>query len=72
MENKDTNTDYQKIVRIGGQKWEIAETTFGIIFCLRFVFTIFYKESFQVLPKKNHPYLKCQFPPKIKILQKSL
>ena len=32
MENKDTNTDYQKVVRAGDQKWEIAETTFGIIF----------------------------------------
>ena len=32
MENKDTNTDYQKVVRVGDQKWEIVETTFGIIF----------------------------------------
>ena len=32
MENKDTNTDYQKVVRVGDQKWEIVETTFRIIF----------------------------------------
>ena len=32
MENKDTNTDYQNVVRVGDQKWEIVETTFRIIF----------------------------------------
>ena len=31
-----------------------------------------YTGSFQVLPKKNHPHLKCQFPPKTPILPKSL
>ena len=31
MENKDTNTDYQKFVRVGDQKWEIAEITIGVI-----------------------------------------
>ena len=41
-------------------------------FCLRFIFTIFYTESFQVPPEKNYPHLKCQFPPKILILPKSL
>ena len=39
MENKNTNTDHQKFVRVGNQKWEIAEitieTTF-FIFHLRF------------------------------------
>ena len=39
----------------------------SFFFCLRFVFTIFYRRSFQVLPKKNYPHLKCQFPPKIPI-----
>ena len=33
MENEDTNTDYQKVVRVGDQKWEIVEITIGI-FCL--------------------------------------
>ena len=32
MENKDTNTDYLKIVTVGDQKWEIVEITIGIIF----------------------------------------
>ena len=41
-------------------------------FALRLVFTIFYTESFQVLPEKNHPRLKCQFLPKISIWRKSL
>ena len=34
------------------------------LFCLRFVFTIFCTGSFQVPPEKNHPHLKCRFPPK--------
>ena len=73
MENNNTNTDYHKFVRVGDQKWEIVEITIRIIFfCLRFVFTIFYTGSFQVPPKKNHPHLKCQFPPKIPIWPKSL
>ena len=59
MENKDTNTEYQKFVRVGDQKWEIVEITIRIIFLLffffglRFVFTIFYTGSFQVPPEKN-------------------
>ena len=24
MENRDANTDYQKVVRVGDQKWEIV------------------------------------------------
>ena len=72
MENNDTNTDYHKFVGVGDQKWEIAEIAIEIIFvCLRFVLTIFYIGSFQ-FPPENHPHLKCQFPPKISILPKSL
>ena len=76
MENKDTNTKYEKLVRVGDQKWEILEITIGIFFfiiCLRwFVFAIVYTGSFQVQPEKNHPHLKCQFPPRILIWPKSL
>ena len=32
MENKDTNTKYEKFVRVGDQKWEILEITIGIFF----------------------------------------
>ena len=32
MKNKDTNTDYQKVVRLGDQKWEIVKTAIRIIF----------------------------------------
>ena len=32
MEDKDTNTDCQKFVRVGDQKWDIVEITIGIIF----------------------------------------
>ena len=74
MENNDTNTDYHKFVRVGEQKWEIVEITIGIIFffCLRYVFTIFYRGSFQIPSDKNYPYPKCQFSPKIPIWPKSL
>ena len=45
---------------------------FFLIFCLRFVFSIFYTGSQQVPPKKNHLHLKCQLSPKIPIFLKSL
>ena len=32
MENKDTNTDYQVLVRVGYQNREILEITIGITF----------------------------------------
>ena len=32
MKNKDTNTDYQKFVKVGDQKWEVVEITIRIIF----------------------------------------
>ena len=69
MENKDTKTDYQEVVRVGDQKWEMVEITIRIIFfCLRFIFTIFiYTGNFQVPPEKYHLHSKCQFPPKIPI-----
>ena len=35
MENKDTNTDYQKVVRVGEQMWETAEITVGNIFLFK-------------------------------------
>ena len=74
MENKDRNTDYHKFVRLGDQMWEIVEITVRIIFfyCLRYVITIFYTGSFQIPPKKDHPHLKCQFPPKIPVWTKPL
>ena len=62
MENKNTNTDYHKFVRVGNQKWEIVEITIKIIFfCLRLLFTIFYTGNFQVPPEKKSP------PPKVSI-----
>ena len=55
MENKDTNTDYQKFIRVGDQTWEILGGFFCLFFCLRFVFTIFYTGSFHVPPEKITP-----------------
>ena len=64
MENEDTNTDYQKLVRVGNKKWDIVEITIGIFFffCLGFVFTILYTGSFQVSPGKNHSQPKVPIP----------
>ena len=58
MENNDANADYHKFVRVGDQEWEIVEITTRItffLFCLRFVFIIFYTGSFHVPPKKKLP-----------------
>ena len=33
MENKVANIDYLKVVGLWDQKWEIVETTIGILFC---------------------------------------
>ena len=55
MENNDTYADYHKFVMVGDQEGEIVEITIGItffLFCLRFVFIIFYTGSFHVPPKK--------------------
>ena len=46
MENKDTKADYQEVIMAGDQKWEMVESTIGIILvclfvCLRFIFIIF-------------------------------
>ena len=57
MENKDTNTDFQKVVGVGDRKWEIAKSTIGIIFLFEIVSSISYKGS--------------QFPPQILICPKS-
>ena len=75
MENKDTNTDYQKIVRVGDQKWEIVESTFGIILFEIHIHYFLYREFSTPTPPKVHsndPHLKCQFSPKITIWHKSL
>ena len=75
MENEDTNTDYQKLVRVGNKKWDIVEITIGIFF---FFFawdsySQFYIQGvFKSHLEKITPNLKCQFPPKIPIWPKSL
>ena len=62
MENKDTNTDYQKVVRVGDQKWEIVETTFGIIFLFEIRIHYFLYREFSSPTWKKSP------PPKVPIL----
>ena len=73
MENKNTNTDYHKFVRVGNQKWEIVEITIKIIFFFAWdLYSLFFiQEIFKSHLKKNHPHLKCQFPPKIPIWPKT-
>ena len=61
MENKDINTDYQKVVNVGDWKWVILEITIEFFFVWD---SYFYIGSFQVPPEKNYPHRKCQFPPK--------
>ena len=53
MENKDTNTDYQKVVRVVEQMWDTVEITIRIIF----LFKICYFLSFHVPPEQNYPHL---------------
>ena len=54
MENKDTNTDYEKVLT--GQKVRNCRNYSQYhFFCLRFVFTIFFTRSFQVPPEKKSP-----------------
>ena len=42
MENKDRKTDYQQVVRVGDQKWEMVEMTIGIFFVCLFEIHIHY------------------------------
>ena len=56
MDNKDTNTEYQKFVKVGYQKWEIVEITIEIFFfCLRFAFSFSYREFPSLTWKKSPP-----------------
>ena len=61
MENKDTNTDYQRVVRVGDQKWEIVETTFEIIFLFEIFIPYFLYKEF------SSPTWKQSSPPKVPI-----
>ena len=61
MKNKDTKTDYQKVVMAGDQKWEMVESTIGIVFLfeihVRYFFT--HTGNFRVPLIKNHPTQKA-------------
>ena len=73
MEDKDTNTDCQKFVRVGDQKWDIVEITIGIIFFTWDLYSLcFIQGVFKSHLKKITPPLKCQFSPKTPIWHKSL
>ena len=63
MENKDTKTDYQELVRVGDQKWDMVKITIGIIFFVWDSYSLFfiYTGNFQVPAEQKLP------PPKVPI-----
>ena len=61
MENKDTNTDYQKVVRVGDQKWEIVEIMIGNIFFVSDSYSLFFIREFL------SPTWKKPLPPEVPI-----
>ena len=69
MENKETKTDYQELVKTGDQKCDMVEITIRTIFFVLDSYSLFfiYTGNFQVPPEKIHPHPKCQFPPKIPV-----
>ena len=62
MKNKDTNTGYQKVVRVGNQKWGIVKTTIGIIFFVWDSNSLFLYREFSSPTWKKSP------PPKVPTL----
>ena len=71
MENKNTNTDYQKVVRIGDQQWYCSNYIWNhFLFGIRIHYLL--HREFSSSTWKKSPHLKCQFPPKITIWHKSL
>ena len=62
MENSDTNTDHHKFVRVGDQKWEIAEITMeSLFFLLEICIHYFLYREFSSPTYKKSP------PPKLPI-----
>ena len=57
MENRNRKTDYQKVVRVGDQKWEIVEIIIRIIFFVWDSYLLFfiYAGNFPVPPEKKSP-----------------
>ena len=47
MENKDkdTNTHYQKVVRVGDQKWEIVQISIRMIFFVWDWYSLFFVQG---------------------------
>ena len=47
MEDRDTNTDYQKVVGVEDQKWEIVEITICIFFFFAWdLYSLFWNREF--------------------------
>ena len=64
IENKDAKTDYQELVRVGDQKWDMVKITVGIIsflFEIHIHYFLYIQGIFQSHLKKKLP------PPKVPI-----
>ena len=72
MENKDTNTYYQKVIRVGEEKWEIVEITIGIIFLFEISIHYFLYREFSSPTWKKSPPPKVPIPTQNPNLTKSL
>ena len=65
MENNDTKTDWQEVVRVGDQKWEMVEITIRIIFFVwdSYSLLLYMQGILKSHLKKITSTQKCQFPP---------
>ena len=61
MDNKDTNTDCLKVVRVGGQKWKIVEIT------VRISFFVWVSYSLLLIQGVFKSHLKKLPPPKVPV-----
>ena len=68
MENRDTNTNYQKVVRVWDQKWEIVEITIGITV----LFEILLHYIYFLYRDFSSPTWKKSSPPKVPIPTQNL
>ena len=65
MENKDKNTDYHKLVRVGDQKWEIVEI--AIFTGILFFFLLEIRIHYFLYRELSIPTRKKSPPPKVPI-----
>ena len=72
IENKGTNTGYQKVIGSRNQKWEIVEITTCIIFFAWDLYSLFLYKEFSSHTWKKSPQSKVPIPTQIPIWPTSL